>query len=89
MFLEQGLKMENLLDDYEFEDENVVDIAKEIEDMRSRTKLNYIECVVEVCEKFDLDIESIGQHIPKHIKEKIEADALELNLLSYKLNTLI
>ena len=81
--------MENLLDDYEFDNENVVDIVKEIEAMRAKTKLNYIECVVEVCEKFDLDVETITQHIPKNIKEKIEADALELNLLNYKLNTLV
>ena len=81
--------MDNLLDDFEFDDETIIDIAKEIEAVRAETQLNYIECVVEVCEKFDLDIDEISSHIPKNIKEKIEADALELNLLNYKLNTLI
>lgn len=80
--------MENLIDE-DFPVYPKVDIVKEVEKVKSETKMNYIECVLAVCEKFDLEIESINEHIPKHIKEKIEADALELNLLKYKINTLV
>ena len=80
--------MENLIDE-DFPVEKKIDIVKEVEKVRVDTHMNYIECVLAVCEKFNLEIESINEHIPKHIKEKIEADALELNLLKYKINTLI
>ena len=82
--------MKNLIDD-EFKSrlENVLDVTREIEEMKAKSKLNYIECVVEVCNRHDLDIETISQHLSQNIKEKIEADALELNLLKYTLNTLI
>lgn len=81
--------MENLLDD-EFKTrlEKVIDVTREIEDMKSKSGLNYIECVIEVCNKFELDVESVSEHLSQNIKEKIEADALQLNLLNYKINTL-
>ena len=81
--------MENLLDDVIFDDGNYVDVVREIEKVKSESGLNYIACVVEVSEKFNLDIEQLSDMLPKNIKEKIEADALELNLLTYKLNTLV
>ena len=81
--------MENLIEDELSFPTKKIDIVREIENVKSRSRLNYIECVVSVCEKFDLEIESINEHLPKHIKEKIEADALELNLLKYKINTLV
>ena len=83
--------MENLInpDDFKTNIEQVIDITREVEQMKSKTGLNYIECVVEVCEKFELDIETIAEHLTPNIKEKIEADALKMNLLNYKINTLI
>lgn len=50
---------------------------------------NYIDAVLEICSKYDLEPESMKQLLPKHIKEKIESDASELNLLKYKINTLL
>lgn len=64
-------------------------LALLIEEKRRTTKENYIDCVVSVCEDLGLEIEQITDHIPKNIKEKIEADALKLNMLKYKLNTLV
>ena len=65
------------------------DLTLLIEEKRRKTKENYIDCVVLVCEDLGIEIEQVGEHIPKNIKEKIEADALKLNLLKYKLNTLM
>lgn len=72
----------------EFKDK-VKNISEEIEALKAKEpSLNYIECTVEVCEKYDVEFESLKKVLSKNIKEKIEQDALELNLLTYKPNTL-
>ena len=73
----------------EFE-QKVKNISNEIEALKAKQpSLNYIECAVEICQKYDVDIESLKKVLSKNIKEKIEVDAMELNLLNYKNNTLI
>lgn len=64
-------------------------LSLEIEQLKSENPgLNYIECTVEVCKRYDVDMDSIKKVLCKTIKEKIELDAMELNLLTYKNNTL-
>lgn len=64
-------------------------ISNEIEALKSKcSDLSYIECTLEVCKKFDLELDSIKKVLSKTIKEKIEVEAMELNLLAYKNNTL-
>lgn len=73
----------------EFE-QKVKNISNEIEALKAKQpSLNYIECAVEICQKYDVDIESLKKVLSKNIKEKIEVDAMELNLLNYKNNTLL
>lgn len=79
--------MENLFEPSDFEAS--IDLVKEIEKVKAESGLNYIECVVEVCEIHGLDIETVSDNLSDNIKQKIEADALDLNLLNYKVNTLI
>ncbi len=73
-----------------FDNENeiarrVKNISEEIEKLKkSAPELNYIECTVEICERFNIEFESVKKALPKVIKEKIEADAMELNMLKYK-----
>ena len=70
-------------------DKKVKNLTEEIEKLKSQSpKLSYIECTVEVCEQFDIDYESIKKVLSKNIKEKIELEAMQLNLLKYKNNTL-
>ena len=67
----------------------VRNISKEIEKLKSKNpSLNYIECAVEICERYNLEYESLRKSLSKNIKEKMEIDAMELNLLKYKNNTL-
>ena len=73
----------------EFE-QKVKNISNEIEALKAKQpSLNYIECAVEICQKYDVDIESLKKVLSKNIKEKIEVDAMNLNLLNYKNNTLL
>lgn len=67
----------------------VKDLATEIEILKVRSGLGYIECTVEICQRFGIEIESVKRSLPKVIKEKIELEASELNLLKYKLNKLV
>ena len=72
----------------EFE-QKVKNISNEIEALKAKEPtLNYIECTVEVCAKYDVDFDSLKKVLSKNIKEKIELDAMNLNLLTYKNNTL-
>lgn len=64
-------------------------LGREIETLKMKEpKLNYIECTVEVCEANEIEFESLKKLLPKNIQEKIEIEAMELNLLNYKINTL-
>lgn len=63
----------------------VKNISEEIETLKKLSpELNYIECTVEICERYGIEFESVKKALPKIIKEKIEADAMELNMLKYK-----
>ena len=60
-----------------------------IEKMKAENAdLSYIECTVTVCQKYDIEMESVKKVLSKNIKEKIEMEASDLNLLKYRLNTL-
>jgi len=73
----------------EFE-KKVKNISDEIEALKAKhPELNYIECAVEVCTKYDVDMDSLKKVLSKNIKEKIEMDAMHLNLLTYRNNTLL
>lgn len=64
----------------------IKNIADEIENLKKFSpELNYIDCTVEICEKYNIELETVKKLLPKIIKEKIEADAMDLNLLKYKL----
>lgn len=64
-------------------------ITEEIEKLKSREPaLSYIECTADVCERYDIEFGTIKKVLSKNIQEKIEIEAMELNLLTYKNNTL-
>jgi len=63
----------------------IKNLSNEIESLKKLSpELNYIECTVEICERYGIEFESVKKALPKIIKEKIEADAMELNMLKYK-----
>lgn len=66
------------------------EISREIEKLKMRSpSLTYIDCAVEICLKREIDFDDLKKVLSKNIQEKIELEAMELNLLTYKNNTLI
>ena len=56
--------------------------AEEIESIVGENKgMKYIDAIVFFCEKNNLDVESIPKLVSKTLKEKLKAEAVELNLL--------
>tara|TARA_R110002050_G_scaffold382_1_gene2642 strand:- start:34528 stop:34788 length:261 start_codon:yes stop_codon:yes gene_type:complete len=55
--------------------------AEEIEAMVLKTKMNYIDAIVEYCTENEIELESVGKLVSKPLKEKIKCEAMELNYL--------
>lgn len=55
--------------------------TKDIEDLVLTTELNYIDAIVEYCERKGIEVESVSKLISKPLKEKIRYQATELNYL--------
>jgi len=55
--------------------------SKLVEDKVSETKMPYMDAVLKICEERDLDPIDIGNLIGPVLKEKIEAEAVDLNLI--------
>jgi hypothetical protein len=55
--------------------------AEEIEALVLRTKMNYIDAIVEYCEQNNIEVDTVGKLISKPLKEKIRYDAVQLNYL--------
>ena len=55
--------------------------AEEIEALVLRTKMNYIDAIVEYCTENEIELETVNKLVSKPLKEKIKYDAIELNYL--------
>lgn len=56
--------------------------AEEIENIvKDNADMKYVDAIVYFCEKNIIDIESIPKLISKPLKERLKAEAMELNLL--------
>lgn len=61
--------------------------AKLIEKVVSQDKLSYMDAVIHLCDKHEVELEEVRKFISPVIKGKIEAEAMNLNFLP-KGNTL-
>lgn len=61
--------------------EEMHEFALVIEDIVCSTDYNYIEAIVEYCNKTGMEIEVASTLISKALKDKIAEDARNLNLL--------
>jgi hypothetical protein len=57
------------------------DIESLVQQSKHGTKLNYIEAIISYCEDNNIEFESVGKLITKPLKEKLKAQATELNYL--------
>jgi|TARA_B100001939_G_C16900817_1_gene599880 hypothetical protein len=61
---------------------NTRTFAEEIEGIvKDNIDMKYVDAIVYFCEKNSIDIESIPKLISKPLKERLKAEAMELNLL--------
>ena len=55
--------------------------AMEIEKIVAENELNYIDAILDYCEKNNLEVESITKLISKPLKERLKWDATRLNFM--------
>ena len=55
--------------------------TQDVEQLVLTTDLNYIEALVSYCEDNNIEFESVGKLISKPLKDKLKAEATELNYL--------
>lgn len=55
-----------------------------IEREAKRKRIGYLETLLEYCENKDIDPSSVGKSITTSLKQKIQAEAEDLNLLKTK-----
>jgi hypothetical protein len=55
--------------------------AEDIEALVLKTKMNYIDAIVEYCAQNNIELENVGRLVSKPLKEKLRYDATELNYL--------
>lgn len=55
--------------------------TKMVEDTVKEKKITYMDAIVHLCEKNNIEIEDIKKFISPVIKNKIEAEAMKLNFL--------
>lgn len=52
-----------------------------IEQLKREKRISYIDAIVSYCEKNNIETDTVGKLISKPLKEKIEVEARNLNLL--------
>lgn len=52
-----------------------------IDEMVTRLKIPYMEAVINYCNEVDIDIESVGPLINQKLREKIQIEAEQANLM--------
>ena len=55
--------------------------SKMIEEAVVQKKLSYMDAILDICEKNDIDPEDVRKFVSPIIKDKLEAEAMSLNLL--------
>ena len=55
--------------------------SKMIEESVVQKKLSYMDAILDICEKNDIEPEDVRKFVSPIIKDKLEAEAMSLNLL--------
>lgn len=76
----KGKKIDELIDD-SFMDKNKFSMTIENIVKDSKRTINYIDAIVEYCEIRDIEVETVVKLIAPSLKEKIKAEATNLNYI--------
>ncbi len=52
-----------------------------VEETVKKTEMNYIDSIVHLCEKNNIEVEDIKKYLNDQIKEHLEAEAMGLNFI--------
>jgi hypothetical protein len=52
-----------------------------IEELVIKNKISYMEAIIGYCEELDIDVESVGPLINEKLKDKIQLEAEQQNLI--------
>lgn len=55
--------------------------TKLIEETVKDHKSSYMDAIIHICEKIDIDLEDVRRFVSPVIREKLEAEAMRLNFL--------
>ena len=55
--------------------------AEDIEGLVLKTKMNYIDAIVQYCTDNEIELETVGKLVSKPLKEKIKCLATDLNYM--------
>jgi hypothetical protein len=58
-----------------------VEFSLYIEERVLKERIGYIDVILDYCKNHDLDVETVGKLITKSLKEKIQIEAEESNLM--------
>lgn len=58
--------------------------TKLIEKMVAELKIPYMDAIIKVCENNEIEIDDVKKFVSPVIKDKLEAEAMELNFLPKK-----
>jgi len=57
------------------------EFAMHIDEVVHRLKITYMEAVINYCNELDIDIESVGSLINQKLREKIQIEAEQANMM--------
>ena len=60
---------------------NSIKFMENIEDLVQRTRMSYIDAVIHYCEENKLEPETAGQMVGGKLKQRIQDEAEQLNLI--------
>lgn len=63
-------------------------INYKIEELASVNGISYMDAIVAVSEEYDIEIEELANNLNRNIKESLELEAANLNLIDSKINSL-
>jgi len=65
-----------------------IDVNETIENLVNEKKVSYIEAIVLYTDNVDCEIEMVAKMLNRSIKDKIEAEAQDLNMMKKKCSKL-
>ncbi|MBT4660269.1 MAG: hypothetical protein HOC18_00015 [Candidatus Marinimicrobia bacterium] len=60
---------------------NSIRFMANIEELAQRTKMTYIDAVIHYCEENKLEVQAAGQMVGGKLKQRIQEEAEDLNLI--------